>query len=405
MNKPTLIHIVTVPIALATFFKGQVRFMNRRGFDVQAISSPGKLLGQFANEEHLTCYPVTMPRKITPLRDLFAIFSLCQIIRKVKPQIVHAHTPKGGLLGMIAAWVTGVPIRVYHIRGLPLMTAGGFHRWLLRLTEKIACRLAHRVLCVSHSLRAVAIGEDLCNPKKLAVLGAGSGNGVDTINRFNPRGIGLTVRNRIRHDLGIAQDDLTMGFVGRIVRDKGIVELIEAWETLRKEFSNLHLLMIGTFDSRDSVSAEVKRFLQNDPRIHLVGQIQEMPEFYNALDVCVLPTYREGLPNVLLEAAAMERPVVATDITGCVDAVIDGQTGFLVPVRDSKWLARALSTYLNDPSLRLRHGKAARRWVQENFSQEEVWSALHLEYLRLADQLGVGLAEVQQEPLERRTAA
>ncbi len=401
----TLVHIVTVPVSLRTFFDGQIRYMKSRGFDVQAIASPGPLLEEFGETEEIDVHGVKMPRKISPLRDLVAIFFMCRVLWKIRPEIVHAHTPKAGLLGMIAAWLTRVPVRVYHIRGLPLVTARGPRRWLLRFAEQIACGLAHQVLCVSHSVSAVAVEEKLCRPQKLSVLRGGSGNGVDSSCRFNPSKIDPTKKNKIRLGLGIHQDDQTLGFVGRIVRDKGIVELVESWKTLRKEFPTLHLLMIGSFEPRDSVSADIKKFLLDDPRIHLVGQCPEIPKYYSTIDICVLPTYREGLPNVLLEAAAMECPVVATRVPGCVDVVVEGETGMLVPERDAESLTNALRIYLTDRQLQCQHGKAARRLVQENFLPEDLWAALYAEYLSIADLRGVSLPRVQPLPVKREAAA
>jgi len=400
-----LVHIVTVPVSLRTFFDGQLRYMKSRGLEVHAIASPGPLLEKFGDIEGIDVHAVKMLRKISPLRDLIAIFFICRMLWKIRPEIVHAHTPKAGLLGMIAAWIVRVPVRVYHIRGLPFVTMSGPRRWLLRFAEQVACRLAHRVLCVSHSVGAVAVEENLCQPQKLSVLCGGSGNGVDSSCRFNPSKVELPAKSRIRHRLEINQDELVLGFVGRIVRDKGVVELIESWKILRKEFPALHLLIIGSFESRDSVPADTKGFLQNDPRIHLVAQTQEIPEYYREIDICVLPTYREGLPNVLLEAAAMECPVVATQVPGCVDVVVEGKTGMLVPARDSSALTDALRVYLTDQHLRQQHGKAARCWVQEHFSSENLWAALHVAYLRTADLRGVSLSGVQPASEKRQAAA
>jgi glycosyltransferase involved in cell wall biosynthesis len=382
LSPPKLLHITTVPMSFK-FFEGQVAYMKEQGFEVHALSSPGAFLEEFAEREQITAHSVEMLRQISPLQDLKAILRLCRRIRKIRPTIVHSHTPKGGLLGTIAAWLTRTPIRIYHIRGLPLMTAKGNKRRLLWLSEKIACLLAHRVLCVSHSIREVAIAEKLCSPDKIKVLLGGSGNGVDAIGRYNPDRSTPDAQHAIRDEYGIPETSLVIGFVGRIVRDKGVHELIQAWKILRDEFPNLHLLVVGMLEPQDPVDAEVVAILQNDDRIHLTGRQWDTPPFYAAMDLLVLPTYREGLPNVPLEAAAMRLPVVATRIPGCIDAVQDGITGSLVPPYDSEALANAIRCYLLDSSLRGDHAVAGRNRVLDLFRQEKIWEALEQEYVDL----------------------
>lgn len=387
-----LVHITTVPMSLS-FLRGQVGFMKARGFEVHAISSPAEELGAFGEREGIPVVAVEMPRRITPGGDLIALWKLRGILRRIRPEIVHAHTPKGGLLGMIAAWLAGVPVRVYHMRGLPLMTASGWKRALLRGTEKVSCRLAHRVFCISRSLRDVAIAEGLCPPGKIEVLAGGSGNGVDAVGRFSPERLGDEVRWRVRQELGIPSDARVVGFVGRVVRDKGITELAEAWESLREELPDLRLVVAGRFESQDPIPDEVARQLREDERVHLAGRVGDMPPLYAAMDIVALPTYREGFGNVCIEAAAMEIPVVATRIPGCVDAVNDGVNGTLVPPRDAPALAEALRGYLKDPELRRRHGQAGREWVLREFRQEAIWEAMFGEYRRLLRERGLPCPE------------
>lgn len=358
--------------------------MKARGIDVFALATPGEDLERFAKREDVPVYGVEMLRSISPLSDLVAVYRIVRLIRRIRPHIVHAHTPKGGLLGMIAAWVARVPVRVYHIRGLPLMTASGPKRMLLKWTERIACALANRVLCVSHSIREVATAERLCPPHKIHVLLGGSGNGVDATGRFDPHSVGESARAETRLQYGIPDDALVVGFVGRLVRDKGIVELVEAWQILREELPDLHLLLLGPFEAEDPVPPSVEAVLRQDPRVHLTGMAWETPPLYAAMDLLVLPTYREGFPNSPLEAASMALPVVATRVPGCTDAVADGVTGTLVPSRDAAALTVALRAYLRDPDMRRSHGRAGRERVLVEFRREAVWEALFEEYLDLA---------------------
>ena len=339
-TNPIVLHVTTVPVTLP-FLAGHVAHAKGKGFDVHALSSPGEALDEFARDMQIDVHSALMPRRITPLVDLAAVWQIVRVIRRIRPTIVHAHTPKGGLLAMLAAALCRVPVRIYHQHGLPLMTATGLKRRILRWTERTGCRLAHQVICVSESLREVAIAEGLCPPEKIKVLEQGSIDGVDG-DRFNPARVATESALRVRARYQIPQDALVMGFVGRIVRDKGLIELAQSWRVLREECPSLHLLVAGPFESQDPIPADVEAMLRRDPRIHLAGMVYDMPSIYRTLDLLVLPTYREGFGAALLEAAAMEVPVIATRIPGCVDAVRDGKTGLLVPARDAEALTAAI---------------------------------------------------------------
>jgi glycosyltransferase involved in cell wall biosynthesis len=289
-------------------------------------------------------------------------------------------------------------VRVYHIHGLPLMTATGLKRRLLQATERVACALAHQVLCVSQSVRDVAIAERLCPPSKIKVLLHGSVNGVDAVGRFNPRSLPVDARHEVRVRYGIPPDARVAGFVGRVVRDKGLTELAQAWQGLRAAYADLHLLIVGPFEPQDPLPVDVETLLRSDPRIHLAGECVDMPPLYAAMDLLVLPTYREGLGIVALEAAAMELPVVATRIPGCVDAVNDEVTATLVPVRDAVALGDAVRRYLDDANLRRRHGQAGRQLVLRNFAQPALWEALHQEYTKLLRDHGCPVPEKEESP-------
>ncbi len=360
---------------------GQPEFMRRAGFEVHVISSPGEELEGFAEREGAIPHAVPMLRRITPLRDLVALFRLWRLFRAIGPAIVDAHTPKAGLLGMLAAWLAGIPVRIYHLHGLTFVTRKGFRRQLLRWTETTAARAAHRVLCVSHSVREVAIAEGICPAEKIRVLLGGSINGVDADGRFKPAD--LAVRRASRKEYGIGEECRVIGFMGRVVRDKGIVELVDAWRQLRSEFDDLHLIVVGPVEAEDPLPKDAELALRSDPRIHVVGLNWDTPRLYAAMDVVVLPTYREGFPMVPLEAASMGLPVVATQVPGCTDAIQHGVTGTLVPPRDSGSLAEAIRGYLNSSHLRRVHGDAARAHVIREFRQENFWGELAAVYRSL----------------------
>lgn len=374
-----LVHVTTAPFTL-TFMSGQAATLRGEGLAVHAISSPGPHLARFAEDEQVTVHPVEMARQIAPLRDLASLWRLWRKLRELRPVIVDAHTPKAGLLGMLAATLAATPVRVYHMHGLRFLTANGWRRQLLRLTERAACALSDEVLAVSPSVRAIAVEEGICPAERIKVLLGGSVNGVDATDRFRPRP--ASVRAAARRERGIPDDALVVGFVGRLARDKGIVELASAWRRLRED-PRLHLLLVGVVDTTDAPPPGVVAGLRADPRVHLTEWELDTPRLYSAMDVVALPTYREGFPQVALEAAAMALPLVTTSVSGSVDAVRDGVTGTLVPARDVARLAEALERYLSDASLRERHGAAARRRVLSEFRREAVREALVAEYRRL----------------------
>lgn len=377
-RRPIVVHVMTDPVSLF-FLSGQAAFLKGAGLEVHAVASPGPALDRFGRQERVPVHAIAMTRAITPLRDLWALWRLCRELRRLRPQIVHAHTAKGGLLGMVAASLTGVPVRVYHVRGLRFVTTGGVRRRLLICTEWLSCKLAHRVLAIGPSVRRIAVELGLCPPGKIRVL-LGGGNGVDAVTRFVPRDAAARATERAR--LGIPADALVVGFVGRFVRDKGVIELARAWARLREAEPRVHLLVVGRTDA-PGAPAEIVALLRADARVHVAGVVWETPPLYAAMDVLALPTYREGFPNVLVEAAAMALPVVATHIPGCDDAVQDGVTGTLVPPQDAGALAAALLRYLSDPALRARHGAAGRRRVLADFRREQIWEATASEYRAL----------------------
>jgi glycosyltransferase involved in cell wall biosynthesis len=377
-------HVCTVPQTL-TFLDNQVAYAQSQGCEVHAVASPGKDLAGFAARARAHVHAVEMSRRITPLRDLRSLGNLVRLLRQVRPDVVHGHTPKGGMLAMLAACLCRVPVRVYHLHGLPMATATGVKRRLLRWCEQVSCRLAHHVYSVSSSLREVALAERLCDPDKITVLLNGSIDGVDAEGAFNPARLGLGVRAEVRGEHGIPLDAPVLGFVGRVVRDKGVLELAEVWKVLRAEFPDLRLLIVGPTEAHDPLPQDVLDLLRRDDRVHWAGnvEIESMPRLYRAMDVLVLPTYREGFGAVLLEAAAMDLPVVASRVPGCVDAVRDGVTGTLVPARAAGALAEAARAYLNDGDLRRRHGAAGRARALSDFQPRALSETLYQEYLCL----------------------
>jgi len=364
-------HVLTVADSLI-FIDTLVRQTQERGFEVTVVTSPSPALGEFGHKHGVRVVGLEMPRRMTPRGDWRALSRLHQLFESLRPGIVHAHTPKGGLLGTLAAHAAGVPVRLYHMRGLPFVTLTGTMRTLLQSTERLSCASATRVICQSESLRQTALEHHLVGAEKCEVVLRGS-NGVDCDERFEPvrhAEAGRALRQRL--DLPEGEGAVVLGYVGRLVRDKGIPELASAFERLAARFENVFLLLAGTYEERDPVDLETRRRLESHPRVHMLGFLRDPAVVYAASDVVVLPSHREGFPNVPLEAAAMARPVVSTRVPGCVDAVEDGVTGTLVKVNDATQLEEALARYVADAGLRRTHGRAGRARVERSFRRSDV---------------------------------
>jgi glycosyltransferase involved in cell wall biosynthesis len=382
-----VIHITTVPFTFR-FYVGHIRFLKSQGVEVQAISSPGDELGsleEVGRREEIPFHPVPLARRISPLRDVGCLRELCRVLRREQPDIVHSHTPKAALLGTLAARAVGVRVVLMTINGLRQMTQGGLPRRVLDVATWLPCRLADRVWCDCASLRDYLLARGLCPPEKTILFGSGSVMGVDAEKTFSPQRCGREVREATRTEHGIPQEAMVLGYLGRIVADKGMRELAAAWRRLRERYPTLHLLLVGPFDSTDPLSPADEALFRTDDRVHLTGLRDDVAEHLAAMDVFVMPSYREGFGVVNIEAAAMALPVVSTCIPGCVDSVRDGVTGVLVAPRDAELLETAISRYIDDPVLRRQHGLAGRQRVLQEFRPADVWESLYRLYLDLTE--------------------
>jgi glycosyltransferase involved in cell wall biosynthesis len=375
-----LVHITTMPQSLF-FFLGQIRYLKSRGFEVHVVSSPGVFGEQVAQSESVDFHKIPMSRTIAPIADIVSLFRLRKVIKDLKPSIVHSHTPKAALLGTLAARSAFVPIVILSVFGLPQMALSGWEKALLDLMTRLGCALADRVWCDSYSMKEYIVGRHICPAEKAVVIANGTSKGVDAENTFSPSRYGN--RSEIRANLAIPADSRVIGFVGRIVKDKGIREIADAWRILSSRREDIHLIFVGPYEERDPIPKADAELFRTDPRIHFLGQRSNVADYLAAMDVFVMPSYREGFPLTNLEASAMELPVVSTKIPGCIDSVKDGETGLLVPPRDVGLLVKAIETYLDDSDLRKKHGQQGRIRVLAEFRPEMIWEGLFNTYTDL----------------------
>lgn len=360
---------------------GRLKALRLAGFDVTLVSSPGELLAQCARDEGVMAFPLSMKRGIAPVTDCLSFVALLWLLIRLRPHVTDFSTPKAGLLGNLAAWLLRVPHRVYTLRGLKLESARGMKRALLLGSERMAARCAHVVLCNSESLRDEAVRMRLAPAGKLRLLGDGSSNGVDT-DRFHP---GMS---SMRHRLGIPERHIVLGFVGRLTTNKGIPELLVAFEQILRAEPLCWLVLVGWYDAaEDALGTRWRRQIEMHPRIRHTGFVADVEAYYRGMDVLVLPTHREGFPNVALEAAACGLPVITTESTGARNAVLAEVTGLLIPPGSPEAIAEASLKLVRDAAARRRMGSAGRRWILERYARDHVLG-LAVEFYR--ELLGTG---------------
>jgi len=387
--RPRVIHVVTSALTLP-LMRGQVQYLQNSGFDVTVISSPGKWLDAVAQIEGVQVIGVPIAREIAPIQDLVSLWSLWRIMRALCPAVTNVGTPKAGLLGGFAAWLNRVPCRFYTLHGLRFETTNGLRRQLLVYAERLACRFAHRVISVSPSVREKAIASGLTSRERTVVLRYGSYCGVD-VSRFAPTPEMMRRAAALRTELSIPPDAPIVGFVGRLTRDKGIPELVEAFFRLSDRFPGLRLLLLGRFEDEDPLPAKTRSCLDLHPHVILAGVIEEPAPYYALMDILVLPSHREGFPTAVLEAHAVGKPVVAARATGSADAVVHGETGLLFPVGAVAALVEAVAGLLTDKVLACKLGRAGLERVTREFRQEQMWEALREEYLEFLRTAGLPL--------------
>lgn len=370
-TKPRAIVTTTVPVTLETFQSELIQQLQHE-YEVVLVSSPDSALGRVAAGFDVSYYAVEMTRTISPRRDAVAVLNFLRILRHVRPTLVVAATPKASLLALVASRLTRVPSRLYIVYGFRFEGSHGLHRHVLILMERISGLLATSIITISPSLAEAARRLTLYPNGRVSSTHPASSHGVNCTN-FRP----LPASESLRSELGLNDSLPVIGFAGRLTHDKGLDTLILSVDELERRGVRMQLLVISGGDEPDS-EFYLDRLRHMRTHVAIVQRVRpaDMPQYYNLMDVHVLPSLREGFPNVVLEASASGVPTVTTLATGCRDSVLPGKTGLLVPVRDWRALADSLQELLQNPTLRRRMGDAARTWVESEFQPRKVVASL-----------------------------
>lgn len=374
-----LIRITTVPVSLENLLEGQLNYM-QQFYDVLAVSSEEEKLQKLGEEIGVRTYAVDMTREITPLRDLGAVWKLYQLFKKEKPLIVHTHTPKAGIAGMLAAKMAGVPIRLHTLAGLPLLATEGVRRKTLEKVEKITFACATKIYPNSKKIYEYVLNQNYTSQDKLHVIKQGSSNGINT-EFFNPEIFSLEDRIRFRQDMNLGLKDTVFVFIGRLVRDKGINELVEAFVEINAKYPDTSLLLVGPLEQDlDPLKKKTLKMMKDHTKIFEVGYQDDVRKFLACSDALVFPSYREGFPNVVMQAGSMGLPSIVTDINGCNEIIEENKNGTIVPVRNVQVLVEKMSRMVEDVTWRKNLASNARLMIKANYERRDVWKALLDEY-------------------------
>lgn len=350
--------------------RGQLEFLNRE-FEVVAVADDSGVLQEVAEREGVRTIAVPMRREISIAADCRSLVALYKLFRRERPHIVHSNTPKASLLSMVAAWAARVPHRIYLVTGLRFETTHGILRFILKTMERITCLCATKVIPEGDGVKDTLRREKITR-KPLQKIHHGNINGIDL--EHYARTPEVVQRATVIRD---GSEDFTFIFIGRMVRDKGINELVAAFDRLNREIPATKLLLVGKFeDELDPVLPETKQIIENNPKIEFAGYQNDVRPFLVASDVAVLPSYREGFPNVVIQAGAMGLAQIVTDINGCNEVVVDGRNGLIVPKQNEEALYEAMRRLATERELTAQMAASAREMVATRFRQEEVWDEL-----------------------------
>lgn len=371
-----------MPISLGGLLQGQSKFMSQF-YEVVGISSDKENLEKVGAKEEIRVIPVNLTRKITPIQDLKALITLYKILRKEKPFIVHSHTPKAGTIGMMAARMAGVPHRLHTIAGLPLVEATGLKRILLNAVEKLTYSCATKVYPNSVGLQEIVLDHKFTNAKKLKVIGHGSSNGIDT-SYFDPSLYSTATKLDLRKKLKLTDDDFVFVFVGRLVGDKGINELIAAFKKILEEHTNVQLLLVGNPEEElDPMLPETEEFIFKSDKVIATGWADDVRPYFAISDCLTFPSYREGFPNVVMQSGAMGLYSIVSDINGCNEIVKEGVNGTIIPTKNTEALFNAMKHVLDNKEKFATEKGVYREMIKKRYERSFIWNELLKEYQEL----------------------
>lgn len=372
MTKVRLLQVVSDAFSLPYFIGDQFDYFKGRNIDQYVACRDSAFLRKYLHKVDIPYFPIPITRSFSPFSDAIAVWKLFKVIKRNRFTHVFGHTPKGAMIAMIAAYLAGVENRVYFRHGLLYETANGLFRKLLMSIEKMTCCLSTTIVNVSPSLSARAKMDGIKYDQKSILLSKGTCNGVN-IDRFSRLNFLATDEAQlIRQSLGIAETDFVVGYVGRMVRDKGIIDLIEAWQLVHADDNRMKLLLIGPIEKRDAVPEDILDQIRNLKSIIHIDFIEDVAPYYCLMDILVLPSYREGFPTVILEASAMSLPILTSKATGCIDAIVDGQTGMHI-THDPRDIADKIKFYRDNLDVKRQHGLNGRQFIINHFQQRVVW--------------------------------
>lgn len=367
----------------AFHLRGAVKYFSDLGWEVLIMSTPGPLVDDLARTEGGRVVPIELDREINPLADIKSLRQILRILKKEKPDVINVGSPKTGFLFALARILRPSIPMIFTLRGIRSDTMTGPLRSVVFRTEKLACQLAKKVIVISPSLQEHAVSIGMLSAKKAILLGEGSSNGID-VDRFQRTQANLSAGAELRNRLGIDSDAFVIAHVGRVTKDKGIEDIYRAFTDLKQKHEQLHWLVAGPIEESDAVDPSIMKAMQEDDRVHLLGQVDPVEPVYAASNVLVLYSHREGFGNVVLQAAAMEIPTVVADIPGLRDTTVDGFTGRVITPHQPKVLAKAIEEYIEAPELATHQGKSGRTRAVTSFSQRVIWNAQEQLYTEIA---------------------
>lgn len=375
-----VLHVFTLSTTAENFFDGQFAYLSEAGYDLHLVAADEPST-EFCERNCVTFHKIDVARRVDINADITTIIALRRLIKHEKFDAVFGHTPKGALVAMCAAWISGVKVRVYYRHGLIYTTAVGLKRRIFKSVEQLTALLATNIVNVSPSLSKLATKDNLNGDKKQTVIGPGTCGGIDTVNIFNPELLSQQKQKELR-EATVGDCDFVIGFCGRICKDKGIAELVEGFRLFQSNHPGVKstLLLIGPYDDRDILAEEIKIEIADNPSIIAIGRQNKskLPALYDIMDVFVFPSHREGFGMCVIEASSMELPVLVSKSHGCVDSIRENITGKYIEISPAS-IADKLDLML-DPNVRQQLGKEGRSFVMNNFDHNKLWPLIKKYY-------------------------